>query len=58
MIALIWVASVVLYFYNYRLGIRWLFLLSLAHVILEFPLNHRSFLSIGKEMKKLLPAFR
>jgi hypothetical protein len=57
-IALIWIASVVLYFYNYRLGIRWLFLLSLAHVILEFPLNHRSFLSIGKEMKKLLPAWR
>ena len=48
---LIWVASVGLYFYNYNLGIKWLFILSLAHVILEFPLNQRSFIGIGKELK-------
>ncbi len=47
-IGLIWIASVTLYFYNYRLGIKWLFLLSLVHVILEFPLNHRSFIGIGR----------
>ncbi len=50
-IGLIWIASVTLYFFNYRLGIKWLFILSLAHVILEFPLNHRSFIGIGKELR-------
>jgi hypothetical protein len=49
-ITVIWVASVGLYFYNYRLGIRWLFILSLAHVILEFPLNHKSFIGIGRAL--------
>jgi hypothetical protein len=50
-IGLIWAASVALYFYNYRIGYKWLFLLSLLHVVLEFPLNHRSFIGIGKELK-------
>jgi len=50
-ISVIWVASMVLYFYNYRLGLKWLFMLSLVHVILEFPLNQRSFSGIGKELK-------
>ncbi|WP_299584941.1 hypothetical protein [Mucilaginibacter sp.] len=47
-ITLVWIASVGIYFYNYHLGIKWLFLLSLAHVVLEFPLNYRSFAGIGK----------
>jgi len=50
-IGVIWAASVALYFYNYRLGIKWLFILSLGHVILEFPLNHRSFMGIGRQLK-------
>jgi hypothetical protein len=50
-IGIIWIASVGLYFYNYRLGIKWLFMLSLLHVILEFPLNQRSFIAIGKELR-------
>ncbi|AYL96285.1 hypothetical protein [Mucilaginibacter celer] len=54
-IVLIWIASVTLYFYNYQLGIKWLFILSLAHVILEFPLNHKSFIDIGKQLKSKLP---
>jgi hypothetical protein len=53
-IGVIWVASVTLYFYNYRIGIKWLFLLSLVHVILEFPLNHRSFIGIGRQLKSRL----
>jgi len=53
-IGLFWAASVALYFYNYRLGIKWLFILSLVHVILEFPLNHSSFIGIGKEVKRRL----
>jgi len=50
-IGLIWAASVALFFYNYRIGFKWLFMLSLLHVVLEFPLNHRSFISIGKELR-------
>jgi hypothetical protein len=50
-LGLIWLCSVALYFYNYHLGIKWLFILSLIHVILEFPLNHRSFIGIGRELK-------
>ncbi|MDB5024894.1 MAG: hypothetical protein JWP78_2649 [Mucilaginibacter sp.] len=53
-IGLMWAASVTLYFYNYRIGYKWLFLLSLLHVVLEFPLNHRSFMGIGKELKNRL----
>jgi len=49
-IGVIWIASVGLYFYNYTLGIKWLFLLSLIHVILEFPLNHRTFIGISREL--------
>lgn len=38
-IVLIWITSVLLYVYNYKTGLYWLYLLSLTHVILEFPLN-------------------
>jgi hypothetical protein len=57
-IGVIWIASIVLYFYNYRLGIRWLFLLSLVHVLLEFPLNQRSFVGIGREVRRQLMGAR
>ena len=50
-IVVIWIASLSLYFYDYHTGIKWLLLLSLAHVILEFPLNYRSFGEIGKLIK-------
>ena len=51
-IGFIWTASVCLYFYDYYTGIKWLFLLSLAHVIMEFPLNYRSFKGIGRFIGK------
>jgi len=51
-IVLVWMASVGLYFFNYKLGIKWLFILSLAHVILEFPLNYRSFAGIYKVIRQ------
>ena len=38
-IIIIWILSVLLYYYNYKTGLYWLYLLSLTHVILEFPLN-------------------
>jgi hypothetical protein len=46
----IWLASLGLYAYNYAVGLRWLFFLSLAHVLLEFPLNQITFYQIGKEL--------
>jgi hypothetical protein len=42
----IWIASVALYYYDYVLGIVVLFMLSIAHVMLEFPLNVRSFVEL------------
>ena len=32
---------------DYRIGVSALFTLSLVHVFLEFPLNHRTFAAIG-----------
>jgi hypothetical protein len=58
----IWVASIAIYAYDYALGLKWLFFLSFTHVLLEFPLNHLTFINIGKEIKgivtgkKLTPA--
>lgn len=50
LIVLIWIISIVLYAKDYMLGLKWLFVLSLAHVILEFPLNNRSFLEIKQQL--------
>ena len=44
------VASVALYAVDYSLGFKWLFLLSLMHVMLEFPLNWVSFTGIFREL--------
>jgi len=48
----IWVISVALYMYDYAIGLKWLFLLSFLHVMLEFPLNFKSFAGIGEELMK------
>jgi hypothetical protein len=53
-VILIWGGSIAFYFYNYNTGLQWLFMLSFAHVILEFPLNHRTFIGIGEELKNRL----
>lgn len=47
-IVLIWILSIALYEYNYKTGLYWLYLLSLTHVILEFPLNIISVKSLFK----------
>lgn len=49
----LWVISVVLYFISYKIGFYALFLLSMLHVFLEFPLNHHTIIGIGKELKQL-----
>lgn len=37
----LWIASMAVYLYDYRVGLSVLLFFSLLHVILEFPLNHR-----------------
>jgi hypothetical protein len=49
-VSVLFVASLAVYAYDYRVGLRWLFLLSAAHVFLEFPLNHLTFIHIGKSV--------
>lgn len=50
----LWVLSVVLYALSYKTGFYALFLLSMLHVFLEFPLNYRSFIGIGQEVKAMI----
>ena len=50
-VLVLWVLSLGLYAWNYRLGFRWLFFLSITHVFLEFPLNQLTLLNIGREIK-------
>jgi hypothetical protein len=53
-VVLVWLASVALFAYDYRVGLQWLFFLSFTHVALEFPLNHLTFIGIGREIGGLL----
>ena len=50
-IVFLWITSIILYFYNYNLGLKWLYILSMAHVFLEFPLNFISILSLKNIFK-------
>jgi hypothetical protein len=50
-IIILWILSVVLYLFSYKIGFYALFLLSMLHVFFEFPLNHQTFIGIGKELK-------
>ena len=49
-IVTLWILSVGLYLYEYMLGFRVLFTLSMMHVFLEFPLNFRSIQSIAQKI--------
>ncbi len=49
----LWIASLILYGVNYSLGFKWLFFLSFAHVMLEFPLNHLTMINIVKELGRI-----
>lgn len=54
-IFLLWILSIFLYWYDYKLGFSVLFMLSFLHVLLEFPLNIKSITGIYKElMSKIL----
>ncbi|MBL8293395.1 MAG: hypothetical protein JNN08_16220 [Bryobacterales bacterium] len=50
----IWIGSIGLYMYDYALGFKFLFCLSLLHVYLEFPLNHISILGTGRELRSMI----
>ena len=50
----LWLLSVILYALSYKIGFYALFLLSMLHVFFEFPLNHQTFIGIGKEIKLIL----
>jgi hypothetical protein len=47
---LIWIGCIALYAYNYQAGILVLYVLSLLHVVLEFPLNHTTSIGIFQEV--------
>ena len=50
-IAALWMTAVGLYYYRYDIGFIALYTLSFLHVYLEFPLNHQTFMGIGRELK-------
>jgi hypothetical protein len=45
-IVTVWAAGVGLYLYSYQLGFAVFYVLSVMHVMLEFPLNHQSFVNL------------
>lgn len=52
-ITILWLFSVGLYAYDYKVGFIALYLLSMVHVFLEFPLNYLSFYNIYTNTRKL-----
>lgn len=54
-----WLGSLAMYAYSYELGFVVLYVLSVLHVMLEFPLNHQTFAGIAKELYRFVnPAGR
>src|SRR5579871_200445 len=52
-IGVLWAAAVAIYQYNFALGFKVLFCLSIAHVYLEFPLNHISIMGTFREVRSM-----
>lgn len=46
----VWIGIVALWWFNFVYGFAALFLLSMLHVFLEFPLNHKSFRQLGQHL--------
>jgi hypothetical protein len=53
-IVVAWSAAVALYLSDYATGLSVLYVLSVLHVLLEFPLNQRTFAGIGSELRALV----
>lgn len=49
-----WIGSVAIYLYDYATGLSILYMVSLLHVLLEFPLNHKSFAAIAEGLRGLI----
>jgi hypothetical protein len=49
----IWIGVLTLYWIDIYLSMNIIYCFGLFHVILEYPLNHRSFVGIGDELRKL-----
>jgi len=47
----VWLGALGIYAYDYDTGMAVLYFMSILHVMLEFPLNHRTFAGIGKELR-------
>jgi len=45
-IVVAWLAGMALYLYSYRAGFAVFYILSVVHVMLEFPLNHQTFVAV------------
>lgn len=54
----LWIASVAVYAVDYRIGFIVLLALSMSHVLLEFPLDYRTFWGICTEIGKRIPRNR
>lgn len=50
----LWLASMAVYAYDYRVGLAVLLFFSLLHVILEFPLNHKVMGQVAVDLRKRL----
>jgi hypothetical protein len=46
-----WLAAGLAYLYDYRLGFGILYIMSMLHVFLEFPLNHQTLVEISKSLR-------
>ena len=55
-IVTIWLGAIAVYAHDYSLGLSLLYMLSLLHVLLEFPLNHKTFAGIATELRGLVRA--
>ena len=53
-IVVVWTLAVALYAFDYTMGLSVLYVLSVLHVLLEFPLDHQTFAGIGTELRALV----
>ncbi len=57
-IVVLWLGAVALYVRDYTTGISVLYVLSMLHVLLEFPLNHKTFAGIAGELRSARRTWR
>jgi len=50
-IVALWLGGMALYAINYQHGFAAFYVLSVLHVLLEFPLNHQTFVGIARALR-------